>query len=359
MSFWKRKSAAPVEPGPDETLDEAATEASAPTVVQTEAWTAGRAGTTKVMTILLGAAIACGPVAVVMGMAPSAPVASAPAPVADQTVLTSDQQSAGSSSVAFVQAWLSATRDTRSELEAYLTLPSGSITAVTPTEHRSAQVASIDVDESGDLVTTTVAVEVGEASIVDEEKVTTWVWRYYQVTASTSGGGVSILSLPAQVEGPSPATLPKVEYDSLPVTSSVGESVQLFLATYLAGGGDISRFLTPGTVLEPLDPAPYASVRLTQLSADADAASAPADGEVLHVRADVEATTSLEQPIALTYWLTLTARADRWEVTSIDSGPAPDSVTFPEATSEPPKPTTSTPEEPEEPGPSSTPTPTE
>jgi hypothetical protein len=109
---------------------------------------------------------------------------------------------------------------------------------------------------------------------------------------------------------------------AVPTGSEVSSAAGEFLVAYLAGAGEVDRYLAPGVRLSPVSPAPFQTVTVQQmLAADQEAAaeSVPADGTRVRVMAEVEARDRAGRwPLA--YELTLAARSGRWEVASLESG---------------------------------------
>ncbi|MEU6175890.1 conjugal transfer protein [Streptantibioticus parmotrematis] len=156
--------------------------------------------------------------------------------------------------------------------------------------------------------------------------------RYFQVPVRASGSGFVAAALPAEVSAPaasgSSAPLaygqanPPVTGD--PATGTLSE----FLNAYLTGNGDLTRDLSPGTVIAPVTPAPYARVSVTQVAqaggsgdASANSTTVPADGTRRQLLVDVDATDSSVAVRPLTYAVELKARAGRWEVDQLQAAP--------------------------------------
>ncbi|MEV4559046.1 conjugal transfer protein [Kitasatospora sp. NPDC049285] len=152
------------------------------------------------------------------------------------------------------------------------------------------------------------------------------VVRYFAVQVSmvrsdASGGApdsLVVTGAPAQVAAPDsltetdPATR---TYGSQVMDGPLRETVTGYLTAYLSGVGDSSRYLAP-TAKIPTPGAAYSKVSLKTLTASTTVPTAPADGAVLEVLADVVASdTAGEWP--LSYPLRLTARAGRWEIAAL------------------------------------------
>lgn len=164
--------------------------------------------------------------------------------------------------------------------------------------------------------------------------------RYFQVSVASVGGDTagpwafSALSAPAEVAAPAPATGPRLVYGpAQPAASSDArvQTVQQFLTAYLAGaGGGLDRFLSPGVQMAPVAPAPYTAVEVETIAGAGDGGSGASasggvagDGARQQLLATVLATGRDGNRVPLAYALTLTPRAGRWEITSLDPGPLP------------------------------------
>jgi hypothetical protein len=151
--------------------------------------------------------------------------------------------------------------------------------------------------------------------------------RYFAVPVVADSGGASftVSGAPGVVAGPARAEGTRSPYTvTVPTDSEVSSAAGEFLSAYLAGAGEVDRYLAPGVSLSPVSPAPYQTVTVQQIVAagqEAAAESVPADGTRVRVMAEVEARDSAGRwPLA--YELTLKARSGRWEVTGMESGTA-------------------------------------
>ena len=129
---------------------------------------------------------------------------------------------------------------------------------------------------------------------------------------------------PGVVAGPARAEVPKSPYGVTVPEGDLSSAVGEFLAAYLTGSGEVSRYLAPGVTLAPVSPAPYTAVSVQQVAAVEQAAAAeqmPADGTKVRVLVRVEARDA-EGRWPLAYELTLKARSSRWEVAALESGTA-------------------------------------
>lgn len=171
---------------------------------------------------------------------------------------------------------------------------------------------------------------------VDGTATSDGVLRYFQVAVRAAGAGsrsgYTAVALPAEVSAPGRSGTPSLDYGpSTPAQASdpAVQTLDAFLDAYLAGAGELDRYLSPGTSLAAVSPAPYTSVQVSQVadhgadSAAPDAAAdrAPADGAQRRLLVDVVATTPSGQRRPLTYAVDLRARAGRWEVAGVDAAP--------------------------------------
>ncbi len=115
--------------------------------------------------------------------------------------------------------------------------------------------------------------------------------------------------------------------------ASLTQTVAQFLGAYLAGAGDVTRYVSPAAPVPvtAIAPPAYTKVNVDEILTDTqvDGTSAPAEGGQLRVLVDATAVTSGKQTSEVNYTLTLRARAGRWEIYSID--PAPESAPGPTA----------------------------
>lgn len=293
----------------------------------------------KAATIGLMVCLVLGPVGAVLGgVAVAAAMKSPPAQQAAVVDDSNQRAAAGELAQRVVVAWLAATRANPGALVDLV--PGASDASLPERAFKVTEVGVSGIGRAGEVWSVTVAATVTDALGVTAR-------RFYRVPVQVTGdpvaggggasGTVTALTLPAPVSPPSTGAAPQSAYRGpLGETSAVGVTVTQFLGAYLAGTGDVSRYLTPGVTLTALTPAPYTDVSLEDLRADtnADGDAVPGDGDQMRVLATVTATVTRQQTSACTYALSLTARAGRWEIAGIDPAPASASKT-PSATPAP------------------------
>ena len=164
--------------------------------------------------------------------------------------------------------------------------------------------------------------------------------HYYSVAVLALGGpesgGTAIkgapasyvaTALPAEIAAPESGPAISLAYDNAaPISEGpLSDTVNQFLRAYLAGGGDLDRYLTPGKVVRPVNPVPYRQVQTTTIvprgALPGRADQVPPDNTTTRVLATADAVDADGSHWPLTYALLLTARTGRWEVTAIEAAP--------------------------------------
>ena len=261
--------------------------------------------------------IVCGPAALVVALTSSSqpPV---PPPVTTEVVDTAGEQATASELARqLVTAWLTLPRGEEDQLRAFvdtadLTLPE------TPWTVDDVTVAGLSTSGSGRW-----SVTVG-ATVTDQDGATSRAYYAVPIQVDPSSGSVAALTLPAPMPTPPPSRLPALAY---PYTANpvddLATTVGDFLTAMLTGAGDVTRYLTPGATVTALDPAPYASVTVSQVWLDEDPTDLTPEQDA-PVRALVTATaaTAADQALVVQYALQIRPREGRWEIAALDPIPA-------------------------------------
>lgn len=301
----------------------------------TNPWSKGQALSTKAIVIGSWSALLVWPLVLVGltgGFVPAKPAK----PTVTTQAVSAAEQSAGATAQAFVASWLSATRSNTGALADYVDL-SGILLPEQGYEYRNLVVASVGPQGSGGSVTVQVAAEIKESSKTKEGKdLVVWPQRYFEVTLLVSQEGVKPRGLPRAVASPLLAPEPdNGGYgQNIAAADPVAQSITSFLQAYVAGTGEIARYVAPGTNITAVTPAPYTAVKPLQFKAPEVPESSPADGTTIRTLTRTQLLGQQGQVVTADYYLALTARAGRWEVTSIEN-PDPAST----ATTKPTKPT--------------------
>jgi len=271
----------------------------------------------KATTIALMGCLVAGPLGLAAGglaiAQSSGSVAPVQTPVPDQS---NERAAAGEFAQRVVLAWLGSTRDHPEQLAA---LVSNAQTASFPSvAFKTSDPTVSSIRSINGVWAVTVAVTVTDSRPSAAR-------RFFQVPVVISGATVTALTLPSPVAGPPVAAGTDLDYQvQVASTGPVASTVAQFLGAYLAGAGDVTRYVTPGEQLPAIDPAPYTAVRVTDLRCDlnVDTAATPKDGTVLRLLVAADATATAKQTVSVSYALTLRSRAGRWEVAAIDPSPA-------------------------------------
>ncbi|MFE5564755.1 hypothetical protein ACFQ68_07155 [Amycolatopsis japonica] len=264
-------------------------------------------------------AIVASPLTVIVGLVVLRPSPPAEAPRSDRLVEVGEPQGWAEM---FVRSWLSAHRDDSAGLEAFYPAGMKSTRAVgtqIPVDTSTLSVRSPRPSAWSVMVAADLLVQQPDgkhrARLVCAE-----------VGLVGSGDGYVATSLPTPVA--CPRTLAAVELDypeTAELNGPIGQSVHGFLLAYLAGRGELNRYVVPGTNIGAVVPPLYAEVQLLELRThepfEPGQAARPLDGTEVHATARAWGYDVLGQVTTIDYALTLVARAGRWEVSRIDPAP--------------------------------------
>ncbi|PVC81994.1 conjugal transfer protein [Streptomyces sp. CS014] len=241
----------------------------------------------------------------------------------------------------FVAAFVQAGKGSEASLQPYFPGVRDVSLASEAGAHRASRLAAVRVKEVSDgYWSVTVATHVtasGEEQEKDrpaaqEERVGPGgVLRYFQVPVKEVGGGALVAAaLPAEVSAPPVGEAAQLAYGPMyeaPRSAALVQTLQAVFGAYLAGGGELDRYLSPGVVVSPVSPAPYAAVTVQRL-AEAGVtdpfegqSGTPRDGQRRRLLVQVEATAVSGAGWPLTYAVELRARDGRWEVAALGAAP--------------------------------------
>jgi hypothetical protein len=264
------------------------------------------------------AAVAAGPVALAVALATPSTVVQAASAAKPTSVKTTVPADPSGWAVVFLDAWLRSRAGAETTAQARLAQSMAPDVDLPEVSDAQAGLESVVAVRSAQQTVTAWSVTVA-AQYVDGSL------RYFAVpvVADSHGASFTVSGAPGVVAGPARAKGAQSPYSvAVPTGSEVSSAAGEFLVAYLAGAGEVDRYLAPGVRLSPVSPAPFQTVTVQQmLAADQEAAaeSVPADGTRVRVMAEVEARDRAGRwPLA--YELTLAARSGRWEVASLESG---------------------------------------
>lgn len=291
-------------------------------------------------------ALAAGPLALAVALAAPAGSAAqaAPAPTPSSSRVQTDP--AGTAAY-FVELWLRADASAPDSpvgaavrrMAPQAELPSRSREAGSPASVRVTPLRTVFLPGGGWTVTVAAVTDERRAPSPggSDQAVVQPVARYFAVngTGNQDDGPLVVTGSPAEVAAPEAAqTNASVFGRPVPSTGPLAVSLTEFLRTYLAGpdgqGAGVERYLSPGVRLSAPTAAVYTRVEVKDVAADTEAAAGttvPADGSRARVRVRVEGSDAAGTRWPLEYRLAVTARADRWEISALDTGtPAPASA---------------------------------
>lgn len=299
-------------------------------------WSNGPALVTKAWGAVLALALLAGPAALVWTVLRPEP---APVSAAAGAASTAEEAAANERAVELVETWLRADSNDQQLLASLTNAPVGSLPQ-TGLTIRDSSVAQIEPADDG-VWSVTVGVDVAEPAPgstpppaaggagKEAEVPLVWVRRYFQVPVlvsrtDTEWSGASLavtaLALPAPVPGPAAAAEPPdLDYpETISPTSAAGQSAAGFLAAMIAGDGEITRYLRPGTSISAITPAPYSAVTVSGIKGTHEVTDDPADGDGTHALITAELTRLDGNKTTAQYVLTLVARDGRWEVAGLE-----------------------------------------
>jgi hypothetical protein len=97
--------------------------------------------------------------------------------------------------------------------------------------------------------------------------------------------------------------------------AGLAEAVEAFLAAYLTGVGDLSRYTVPASPLVAVSPPPFATVEITS------AGEVTGSDGTRFVAARITATDTAGQEQVLEYSMVVVQRDGRWEVAELLPAP--------------------------------------
>lgn len=152
--------------------------------------------------------------------------------------------------------------------------------------------------------------------------------RYFTlgVVETGDGAGWAAVGLPGEVAAPPGGAAPEPDQAARPLPrGELTDTVERWARAYLAGEGELARYLAPESELVPVSPAPYTDLAVRSVSTSAAhqelLSGTPAEGTAVDVLAHVKATDAADRHWPLDYALTLARRSGRWEVSDLHTAP--------------------------------------
>lgn len=265
-------------------------------------------------------------------------------------------QQAGTYAQEYVAAWLRSTRDDSEDLAGF---GREEINAETETAYRDLAVASVE-DHDNQTFTALIAASVrydpagtedsdededeesGSAETAnssepepepdpdpepeEEELEKVWQRSWYQVTIAVDPeGDLTAVGWPTPIASPTAGQDVETGYTEDVDNDALTEQISGFLSAYAAYGDEdqanpLSLYAHPDTDIEPIEPSPYDEISVTAVRATEEVPEEPDNGDQVQVEVDVDLSTA-DGARPGTYYLSLSVRGGRWEITSIDTSP--------------------------------------
>lgn len=326
MSLFARQSkrAPQADPRSSRTSKKTSAERKA---AQGHPWTRGG----EIGSKMIGAVLAFGIVAGYLGLGIGWLALNRPVEAIAQTTTESETASqglAGGYAIGFVSAWLNATRNDPGELAEFTDLTGkGSFLSPEPWEYRDLDVVAV-TPVTDQFTNVLVSANVKETTTDDDNEITTWPRRYWSVPIATgSDGEVSTAGFPAPVNAPPAADVSLSYPESVSRTGDAGKAATDFLAAYLTGTGDITRFIAPDAQITPIQPTPFTRIDVIDVVSNKVAAESTDEGDEIRLLATIGAQRQDDRIVPVNYALTMTIRAGRWEISQIDPAPLANEIT--------------------------------
>jgi hypothetical protein len=136
---------------------------------------------------------------------------------------------------------------------------------------------------------------------------------FYSVAVAETDSGWTVIGLPSLMPAPNRLSAPDLLVDRLDGIddSSLSDMVARFLSAYLAGDGELTRYLAPSSSIVPVLPAPFTTVEVLRSGMAEDPQHRTVIGVVVRASDDAGRAQLLE------FWLAVSQRDGRWEVTEI------------------------------------------
>lgn len=211
----------------------------------------------------------------------------------------------------FVAAFLGASEDSTDHLTRFVA--GVEVEGVAPGAWLATRTTSLGAREiSPGYYAVVVAAEVATTTGVGDDSVWAPVGtRYFSVGVTATESGWAVSGLPTLIPAPVPS--PSLEllvarFDGLASEPGLGEMLQHFLDAFLAGDGELTRFISPGASIGGVYPPPFVSIEILH----SGLASTP--GGDIEVVAQVRAIDGDGRTQILQYAIIATQRDGRWEV---------------------------------------------
>lgn len=290
------------------------------------AWHQGTSLATRTVQLGLVVALISGPIALaVVALGSRGNVAPAPAVTSSPGAGTLEASRASAAGERLVLTWLTGTQADEPVLQAQL------MTNLPPTfalpDTKPAAPDQVWVDSAEEVSPARWQVVVGARGGAAGAQ------SFFAVPVLVDAAGAAALTLPARTNPPASPDAqlgPAQGLTSVTPEDPVYQTVNGYLAAFLAGQGELDRWVAPGVSATPVQPRPCRTVKLDDVRTAVDDVPTPdRNGLQLAVIATATCRTTATTSTVSQYPLILQVRDGRWEVAADNPGLA----TSPEAAS--------------------------
>jgi hypothetical protein len=140
---------------------------------------------------------------------------------------------------------------------------------------------------------------------------------FYSIGVAEADSGWTVVGLPSLMPAPARVSAPDLLVDRLHGIddSSLTDMVARFLSAYLTGEGELTRYLAPSASVVGVRPSPFSAVEVLR----SGLAENKQGGTVVALVA--RATDAAGRAQLLEFWLAVSQRDGRWEVTEVLAAP--------------------------------------
>jgi len=140
---------------------------------------------------------------------------------------------------------------------------------------------------------------------------------FYSVGVAETDSGWTVVGLPSLMPAPNRASPPDLLVDRLDGIDDPGleDMVGRFLIAYLTGDGELTRYLAPSASIAAVQPTPFTAVEVLRSGIAEDSRGRTVVAVVARATDDAGRAQLLE------FWLAVSQRDGRWEVTEILPAP--------------------------------------
>ena len=133
-------------------------------------------------------------------------------------------------------------------------------------EYKDLAVASVH-KESDDMTSVVVSASVKtveEDKSSKDKKKEIWTPNWYQVAVVGSGDALSVVGAPTPIASPGVKDAPQTSYNRRVSDQDMQNTIKDFLAAYVTGKGDVTRYVAPDKNITAISPSYWDSITLKE-----------------------------------------------------------------------------------------------